>query len=151
MLRQFKFANDIILGSQDHASNNGDYDALLNDAKGIPFYRYELTEQEHSKLRNDCRTDRGNSTCCFWDLTGRPVKHDEEKPLFDYQQIILRGLEYFKKIRIKKFRGAGVTEQFLRYGAWLSLSSNQYTGTELSLDKEQTSYSDSVRRSPTRL
>ena len=127
MLRQFIFANDIILGSQDQEANNGDYDALLNDAKGIPFYRYELTEQEHSKLRNDCRTDRGNSTCCFWDLTGRPIKHNEQKPLFDYQQIILRGLEYFKKIRIKKFRGAGVTEQFLRYGAWLSLSSNQHT------------------------
>ena len=126
MLRQFKFANDIILGSQDQEPDNGDYDALLNDAKGIPFYRYELTEEEHSRLRNDCRTDRGNSTCCFWDLCKRPVKHNEEKPLFDYQQIILRALEFFKKIRIKKFRGAGVTEQFLRYGAWLSLSSNQY-------------------------
>jgi hypothetical protein len=126
MLKQFKFANDIILGSQEYSKSNDDYDALLNDCKGIPFYRYELTEEEHSKLRNDCRTDRGNSTCCFWDLTGRPIKHNEEKPLFDYQQIILNALEYFKKIRIKKFRGAGVTEQFLRYGAWLSLSSNQY-------------------------
>ena len=37
MLRQFKFANDIILGSQDQEPDNGDYDALLNDAKGIPF------------------------------------------------------------------------------------------------------------------
>lgn len=104
---------------------NDDYDALLNDCKGIPFWQ-EISEEEHYKLRKDCLTDRGNSTCCFWDLIGRPIKHDEEKPLFDYQQIILKCLEYFQKIRIKKFRGAGITQLFLEYPAWLSLSSNNY-------------------------
>jgi hypothetical protein len=104
-----------------------DYDSLLNDSKGIPFWPYQLTdEEEHSKLRKDCRTDRGNSSCCFWDLIGRPIKHNEEKPLFDYQQIIINVLEYFHKIRIKKFRGAGITQLFLEYPAWLSLSSNQF-------------------------
>lgn len=96
---------------------NDDYDALLNDSKGISFWPFQLTEVEHSKLRKDCQTDRGNSTCCFWDLIGRPTKHNEEKPLFDYQQIIINVLEYFQKIRIKKFRGAGITQLFLEYPA----------------------------------
>jgi hypothetical protein len=103
-----------------------DYDTLLTDAKGIPFWFESEDQEEHAKERKDCHTDRGNSTCCFWDLLGRPIKHNEEKPFFDYQQIILNALEYFRKIRIKKFRGAGVTEQFLRYPAWLSLSGNDY-------------------------
>jgi len=59
-------------------------------------------------------------------LIGAPVKHDEEKPLFDYQQIIIKSLEYFHKIRIKKFRGAGVIQLFLEYPAWVLLSSNDY-------------------------
>lgn len=105
---------------------NDDYDSLIKDSKGIPFWPFNLHEEEHSKTRKDSRTDRGNSTCCFWDLIGRPIKHREEKPLFDYQQIILKLLEYLQKIRIKKFRGAGITQLFLEYPAWLSLSSNKY-------------------------
>ncbi|HEX9318046.1 MAG TPA: hypothetical protein VF884_03840 [Nitrososphaeraceae archaeon] len=113
---------------QQHSGykSNDDYDYLLNDSKGIPFWPHQITNEEHSRLRKDYLTDRGNSTCCFWDLIGRPVKHNEEKPLFDYQQIILNVLEYFQKIRIKKFRGAGITQLFLEYPAWLSLSGNNY-------------------------
>lgn len=107
-----------------------DYDALLSDAKGIKFWRPELSFEEHEHLRKDCRLDRGNSNCCYWDLVGRPVKHNEEKPLFDYQQAILQALVLFKKIRIKKFRGGGVTEEFLRFGPYLSLASNQFKGQQ---------------------
>jgi len=124
----FKDLRQILLKTQRQQGykSNDDYDVLLNDCKGIPFWPTQTTDEEHSKLRKDCQTDRGNSTCCFWDLIGRPVKHNEEKPLFDYQQIILKVLEYFHKIRIKKFRGAGITQLFLEYPAWLSLSSNNF-------------------------
>ena len=111
------------------------YDALLSDAKNIPFWIESSEDSDnncHDKLRKECLTDRGNSTCCFWDLLGRPVKHNKEKPLFDYEQIILAALEYFLKIRIKKFRGGGMTELLLRYPAWLALSSNQL-GIEMPL------------------
>lgn len=107
-----------------------DYDALLNDAKGIKFYRNDLSFEEHEHLRKECRLDRGNSNCCYWDLVGRPEKHNEQKPLFDYQQIILQALVKFKKIRIKKFRGGGVTQEFLEFGPWLALSSNAYRNKE---------------------
>lgn len=102
-----------------------DYDALLSDAKGIPFW-VECDKERHEKLRKEHELDRGNSNCCFWDLLGRPVKHNEEKPLFDYEQIIIAALEYFLKIRIKKFRGGGMTEELLRWPAWLSLSNNRF-------------------------
>jgi hypothetical protein len=112
---------------QSKYKSNDDYDSLLNDSKRVPFWpAAQVTDDEHSKLRKDCRTGRGNSTCCFSDLIGRPVKHSEEKPVFDYQQIILNALEYFQKIRIKRFRGAGITQLFLEYPAWLSLSSNRF-------------------------
>jgi hypothetical protein len=91
------------LREEYQVKTNDDYDALLNDCRDIPFW-LPVSNEEHSKLRKECLTDIGNSTCCFWDLIGRPVKHNVEKPLFDYQQIILNVLEYFHKIRIKKFR-----------------------------------------------
>jgi hypothetical protein len=106
--------------------HSDDYDALLADAKGIPFW---IEREDHESIRRDHRLDRGNSNCCFWDLLGRPIKHGEN-PVFDYQQIILRALEFFLKIRIKKFRGAGSTEQLLRYPAWLALSTNEFRKNE---------------------
>lgn len=102
-----------------------DYDALLNDARGIKFWR-KLSPEEHERERIDCQLDRGNSNCCFWHIIGGHVKHNEEKPLFDYQQISLRALEIFSKIRIKKFRGAGMTQLWLEYASWLALNSNRY-------------------------
>lgn len=113
-----------LLPFQNRYKESDDYDALLNDAKGIPFW---LTgdQEVHDKLIKDHKLDRGNSNCCFWDLIGRPVKH-QPNPLFDYQQIILVALEYFKKIRIKKFRGGGMTQQFLEYASWLTLQSNNF-------------------------
>jgi hypothetical protein len=83
---------------------------LLNDCKDIPFW-LGISHEEHGKLRKEYLTDRRNSTCCFWHLLGAPVKHNEEKPLFDYQQIVINVLQYFRKIRIKKFRGARLTLQ----------------------------------------
>ena len=115
--------------NQNRYKESDDYDALLSDAKNIPLWIESDSSEDsesHDKIRKECLKDRGNSTCCFWDLLGRPVKHNEEKPLFDYQQIILAALEYFLKIRIKKFRGGGMTELLLRYPAWLALSSNQF-------------------------
>jgi hypothetical protein len=110
--------------SREQSKGSDDYDALLEDAKGIPFW-LEGDPEKHEQLRREHKLDRGNSNCCFWDLLGRPVKH-QPNPLFDYQQIILNALEFFYKIRIKKFRGAGMTEQLLRYPAWLALNSNQF-------------------------
>lgn len=108
--------------------SSDDYDALLSDAWRIPFW-IEASEEDHERIRRDHKLDRGNSNCCFWDLLGRPLKHGEN-PLFDYQQISLMALEFFRKIRIKKFRGAGSTEKLLRYPAWLALSTDDYKGKQ---------------------
>lgn len=58
---------------------NDDYDSLLNDSRNIPFWPHQLTDAEHSKLRKDCLTDRVNSTCCFWDLIGRPFPDFQDR------------------------------------------------------------------------
>lgn len=112
--------------SQSSVNSTSDYTELLEDCQGIKFW-LDISQEEHKRIYLEkFNHKRGNSKCCFWHLIGAPVKHNEEKPLFDYQQITINALEYFKKIRIKKFRGAGLTELFLRYPAWLCLSTNNY-------------------------
>lgn len=55
-----------------------------------------------------------------------PVKDGQYKPIFDYEIEIIKYLEHYKHIWLKKARGLGITELLLRYMGWLALSQDTY-------------------------
>lgn len=63
--------------------------------------------------------------CCFNHIVGLPIKNDIEMPIFDYELELLRDLEAGQKyLCIKKARGIGITEFFIRYMSWLAICKN---------------------------
>ena len=50
---------------------------------GLPFYRFDLTREEHV-----AEYDRTRGRCCFNHFIGMPEKHDKVFPFFDYEKII---------------------------------------------------------------
>ncbi len=63
---------------------------------------------------------------CFNHTIGLPVKNGITHPLYDYESNIFKLIEEqnIKHLWIKKATGLGVSEFFLRYIAWKSLSSD---------------------------
>ncbi|MDQ6864119.1 MAG: hypothetical protein M3044_09870 [Thermoproteota archaeon] len=60
-----------------------------------------------------------NSACCLNHVLGLPEKNGIAKPIFDYEQDIVRLLEeQTKYLWILKFVGAGITELCLRWIVW---------------------------------
>jgi hypothetical protein len=55
-----------------------------------------------------------------------PEKDGNYKVIFDYELEIVKYLDHYKHIWLKKARGLGVTELLLRYMGWLALSSDTY-------------------------
>jgi len=55
-----------------------------------------------------------------------PWKDDKPHIIYDYEIEIIKYLEHYKHIWLKKARGLGVTELLLRYMGWLALCSDQY-------------------------
>ena len=66
--------------------------------------------------------------CCFNHIIGLPQKNGKDQKIFDYEIEITKYLELTKNLWIKKARGLGLTEFFLRYLVWLCLFSNKYQG-----------------------
>jgi hypothetical protein len=61
-------------------------------------------------------------------------KDGDDKPLFDYEQIIydsLIGTVGNKHLWIKKATGLGVSEFMLRFMAWLCLKDNTLSGSQM--------------------
>ena len=83
----------------------------------------------------DIRTE---GDCCFNHIIGLPTKEGEEKPIFDYENILYYALldnEHsnvlnhsfkHKHLWVKKATGLGVTEFFLRLMAWLCMKYDSY-------------------------
>lgn len=74
---------------------------------------------------------------CFWHEVKAPEKDGKTHPLFDYQADIFNRLEGTdvnapqKYIWLKKSRGIGITEFFIRYLCWLGLAKNDlYKGCQ---------------------
>lgn len=63
--------------------------------------------------------------CCFNHLIGLPIKNDQRCALFDYELDLLPILDTKKYLWLKKARGLGITEFFLRYLCWLAICKNQ--------------------------
>jgi hypothetical protein len=120
---------------------------LLQKLRGKPFW--EWGKKEHKRMDV---THKGN--CCFTHIVGLPKKDGIEKPLFDYEQLLLNALlipgylnsspssltrkpdnvrHPFKEkhLFVKKATGLGVTEFMLRFMAWLCLYNDDYKNSQM--------------------
>ena len=89
-----------------------------------------IWDKEQHK-QEDIRT---NGDCCFNHIIGLPQKDGEDKPLYDYEQLIfdaLVGNAASKHLWIKKATGLGVSEFMLRSMAWLCLKDNALSGSQM--------------------
>jgi hypothetical protein len=133
MLRQFKFAEDILLGNTNSISE-GYQEQVLSILKGKPFWIWDEKEHEQEYVKTD-------GICCFNDICGRPIKDKREYPLFDYEKILYDALitpstdsdKGFKNKHVwcKKATGLGITELILRLMAWLCTSTEDYKNTQM--------------------
>jgi hypothetical protein len=104
--------------------------------KGIPFWIWDVEQHKQEDLRTG-----GN--CCFNHRIGLPRKGGQERPLYDYQELIcdslfnsdsqnpLKDPKKHKHVWIKKATGLGITELMLRLMAWLCLRDDTYKGTQM--------------------
>jgi hypothetical protein len=86
-------------------------------------------KEEHKQ--QDIKT---NGDCCFNHIIGLPQKDGNDKPLYDYQQIIFDSLVAqtgSKHLWIKKATGLGISEFMLRFMAWLCLKDNSLSGSQM--------------------
>src|SRR5918911_3216592 len=100
---------------------------ILQRLKNKEFW---IWDKEQHKLE-DIRTD---GDCCFNHIIGLPQKNGDEKPLYDYEQIIFDFLvaqNNNKHLWIKKATGLGVSEFMLRLMAWLCLKDNSLSGSQM--------------------
>jgi hypothetical protein len=100
---------------------------LFQRLHGKPFWVWD--KQQH-KLE-DVTTD---GDCCFNHIIGLPQKDGDDKPLYDYEQLIfdsLLGQNGSKHLWIKKATGLGVSEFMLRFMTWLCLKDNTLAGSQM--------------------
>jgi hypothetical protein len=86
---------------------------------------------------------RTNGNGCFNHIIGLPQKDGNDKPLYDYEEIIFDTLvthkngndNHFssgkKHLWIKKATGLGISEFMLRFMAWLCLKDNSLSGSQM--------------------
>jgi late competence protein required for DNA uptake (superfamily II DNA/RNA helicase) len=86
---------------------------------------------------------RTNGNGCFNHIIGLPQKDGNDKPLYDYEEIIFDTLvthkngndNHFssgkKHLWIKKATGLGISEFMLRFMAWLCLKDNALAGSQM--------------------
>jgi hypothetical protein len=84
-----------------------------------PFWIWNVEEHRRADIRTD-------GYCCFNHVLGLPQKDGDDKPLYDYQEIIFDSLDNNKHLWIKKATGLGISEFILRFMAWLCLKDNHY-------------------------
>jgi hypothetical protein len=102
------------------------FERLLNK----PFW---IWDQQQHKLK-DIRT---SGDCCFNHIIGLPHKDGNDKPLYDYEQIILDSLvihdsnDNKKHLWIKEATGLGISEFILRFMAWLCLKDDSLSGSQM--------------------
>jgi hypothetical protein len=118
----FKDLQKLVAQQQQEKARNELYDRLINK----PFWIWDKAEHK----REDIRT---NGDCCFNHIVGLPQNDGEDKPLFDYQQIIFDSLDRDgnKHLWIKKATGLGISEFMLRFMAWLCLKDNSLSGSQM--------------------
>jgi late competence protein required for DNA uptake (superfamily II DNA/RNA helicase) len=92
-----------------------------------PFWIWNIEEHKHEDI-----STKGD--CCFNHIVGLPQKDGNNKPLYDYEGIILNSLVTQgsnKHLWIKKATGLGISEFMLRFMAWLCLKDNALSGSQM--------------------
>jgi len=119
----FDFSKPMFFGPTD-MPGKGKKSGAFNSGLG----NLSLAVDPALKFKNipfDCGQFPGNGVCCFNSIIGYPQKNGQSLPIFDYEKDIVNDLDSgVKYLAIKKARGIGITELFLRYMAWLALSKN---------------------------
>jgi len=97
---------------------------------GLPFYRFDLTREEHLKL-----FDEKKGRCCFNHFVGMPEKKGKIFPFFEYQEIVwndfwasLNGDSNQRLFAVLKATGLGFTTFMIRIMAWMACTSNRFRG-----------------------
>ena len=110
-----------------HSQQENTRKELFQRLQDKPFWIWN--KQQH-KLE-DIRTD---GDCCFNHIIGLPQKDGNDKPLYDYEEIIFDALvsqHGNKHLWIKKATGLGISEFMLRFMAWLCLKDNALSGSQM--------------------
>jgi hypothetical protein len=79
-------------------------------------------------IQHEVEFDRTGHRCCFNHIVGLPEKNGLPKAIFDYEWEIYKYLKVYKNLWVKKSRGLGLTEFFLRYLTWLCVFDNHWSG-----------------------
>jgi Terminase RNaseH-like domain len=115
-----------------HSQQENKSRELFQRLKDKPFWIWD--KQQH-KLE-DIKTD---GDCCFNHIIGLPQKDGNNKPLYDYEEIIFdslitpngNGSANNKHLWIKKATGLGISEFMLRFMAWFCLKDNALAGSQM--------------------
>ena len=112
---------------------------LFERLKDKPFWIWDIEEHRKADFRAE-------GDCCFNHIIGLPQKDGNDKPLYDYEEILFDSLVIHnnndgggndnsssgnKHIWIKKATGLGVSEFMLRFMAWLCLKDNALSGSQM--------------------
>jgi len=115
---------------QKLAKLQGNTNTSLDILKNKPFWIWD--KQEHlAKARES------NQQCCANHIWGCPVKAGKERPLWDYQKLIIdtlmlqEGSFKDKHLYLLKAGGIGASETFLRIMAWLCTKDNTYSNSQM--------------------
>jgi len=79
-------------------------------------------------IQHEIEFDRTAHQCCFNHIVGLPEKNGKPHPIYDYEQELYKYLKVYKNLWVKKSRGLGLTEFFLRYLTWLCVFDNHWNG-----------------------
>jgi hypothetical protein len=93
------------------------------------FWIWDKEQHKHEDIKTD-------GDCCFNHIIGLPQKDGNDKPLYDYEEIIFDSLvtqdgNANKRLWIKKATGLGVSEFMLLFMAWLCLKDNTLSGSQM--------------------
>jgi hypothetical protein len=100
--------------------------------KGLPFYRWDLSEVEHRLLAN-----KSNNTCCFNHQISLPEKNGVKHQMYDYERMVFDtlfkddGSANNKHVWIKKATGLGITELLLRIIVYLCVKDDELSGSQI--------------------
>src|ERR687883_417247 len=120
----FKDLQKLVAQQQQEKARNELYDRLISK----PFWVWDREQHKQEDIRTD-------GDCCFNHIIGLPQKDGEDKPLFDYEELIFDSLDFSsngnKHLWIKKATGLGVSEFMLRFMAWLCLKDSALAGSQM--------------------
>ena len=97
---------------------------ILEALRSKPFWIWDV---DSHRLEDVCTS--GN--CCFNHIIGLPKKSGLEKPIFDYERMIIDILPSTKHLWIKKATGLGISELLLRFMGWLCVKDDTLRGSQM--------------------